>query len=73
MLKKVNHFKKLVKKVTSLKKLLRKELKTGDLFILQYEIFITVGPWLMKLYTTTPSILTLVAWVPQSRLAIGIL
>ena len=25
----------------------------------------------MKLYTTPPSILTLVTWVPQSRLAFG--
>ena len=33
------------------------------------EIFITVGPCLMKLFTTPPSILTLVTWVPQSRLA----
>ena len=31
----------------------------------------TVGPWLMKLYTTPPYILTLVTWVPQSRLAFG--
>ena len=30
-----------------------------------------LGPWLMKLYTTPPSILTLVTWVPQSRLAFG--
>ena len=29
------------------------------------EIFITVGPWLMKLYTTPPSILTLLTWVPN--------
>ena len=34
-------------------------------------MFITVGPWQMKLYTTPPSILTLVTWVPQSRLAFG--
>ena len=40
-------------------------------FFLQDEIFITVGPWLMKLYTTPHSILTLVTWVPQSRLAFG--
>ena len=25
------------------------------------------GPWLMKLYTTPPSILSLVPWVPQNR------
>ena len=31
----------------------------------------TVGPWLMKLYTTPPYILTLVTWVPQSKLAFG--
>ena len=37
------------------------------------EIFITVGPWLMKLYTTPPFILTLMSWVPQSMLAFGIL
>ena len=36
-------------------------------FFLQDEKFITVGPWLMKLYTTPPSILTLVTWVPQNR------
>ena len=36
-----------------------------------YEIFIIVGPWLMKLYITPPSILTLVTWVPQSKLAFG--
>ena len=38
-------------------KLLRKELKKGEIyffFFLQDEIFITVGPWLMKLYTTPP-------------------
>ena len=29
---------------------------------------ITVGPSLMKLYATLPSILTLVTWVPQSKL-----
>ena len=33
--------------------------------------YITVGPWLMKLYTTPLSILTLVTWVPQSKLAFG--
>ena len=27
-------------------------------FFLQIEIFITVGPWVMKLYTTPPSIKT---------------
>ena len=27
---------------------------------------LTVGPWLVKLYTTPPSILTLVTWVPQT-------
>ena len=31
----------------------------------------TVGPWLMKLYTNLPSILTLVTWVLQSKLAFG--
>ena len=36
-------------------------------FLLE-EIFITVGPWLMKLYTTPPSILTLMTWVLQSRM-----
>ena len=35
------------------------------------EIFITEGPCLMKLYTTPPSILTLLTWAPQSRLAFG--
>ena len=29
------------------------------------------GPCLMKLYTPSPSILTVVTWVPQSRLAFG--
>ena len=29
------------------------------------------GPWLVKLYPTPPSILTLVTWVPQSKLALG--
>ena len=33
----------------------------------QSQIFITVGPWLMKLYTTPPSILTLVAWVQRTQ------
>ena len=36
------------------------------LFFLQ-EIFITVGHWLMKLYTTPPSILTLVTWVQRTQ------
>ena len=30
-----------------------------------------VGLWLMKLRTTPPSILTLVTWEPQSKLAFG--
>ena len=29
------------------------------------------GPWLMKIYPTPPPILTLVTWVPQSKLAFG--
>ena len=37
------------------------------------EIFITLGTRLMKLYTTPPSILTLVTWIPQSRLAFGLI
>ena len=37
--------------------------------LLKDQICITVGPWLMKLYITPPSILTLVTWVPQIRLA----
>ena len=40
-------------------------------FCLLDEICITVGPWLMKLCITPPSILTLVTWVPQSKLAFG--
>ena len=41
-------------------------------YFLQYKIFCTVRPWLSllaELYTTPPSILTLVTWVPQSRLS----
>ena len=37
------------------------------LLFLQDEIFITVGPWLMKLFTTPPSILTLVTWVHRTQ------
>ena len=35
------------------------------------KIIITVGLWLMKLYTNPPSMLTLVTWVPQSKLGFG--
>ena len=41
------------------------------IFFLQEKIFITARPSLMKLYTTPPTILTLVTWVTKSRLAIG--
>ena len=41
------------------------------MYIFQDEIFITVGPWLMELYTTPPSIQTLVIWKLQSKLAFG--
>ena len=33
----------------------------------QDEIFITVGLWLMQLYTTPPSILTIVTWVQPTQ------
>ena len=40
-------------------------------FLAYPEIAITLVPCLMKLYTTPPTILTLVTWVQQSRLAFG--
>ena len=82
-LKKVGLLKILFKKRNSLKKVSQKTAQKSQLtqkiiqkrtkkiryFYLQDQICITVGPWLMKLYIATPSILTLVTWVPQSRLA----
>ena len=51
-------------------KITQKRTKKGDLKK-KNQICITVGPWLIKLYITPPSILTLVSWVPQSRLPFG--
>ena len=74
--KKENHSKGLLKKAAQ-KNLLAQKItqkitkKRRDNFFLQDKIGITVGPWLMKLYFTPQSILTLVTWVPQSRLTFG--
>ena len=71
-LKKLYSRKKAAKKqLKKVKNYSEKKTKIREIFFLQDEISITLGPWLMKLYTTPPSILSLVTWVPRTHVSVG--